>query len=435
MSTTTAPPASSAAPPGPAPSGRAPDEDAARAADLRRMKRTATSMFVAVSVLFVIARSLEGTYGWLAYVRAFAEAAMVGALADWFAVTALFRHPLGLPIPHTAIIPNRKDDIGRGLGSFVQRNFLTPEVVESKLAGTPIASRLGDWLARPDNARRLGDQAAAVTHAALDVLRDDEVQEAIETAVARKVRTTEAGPILGRGLDLAIADGRHQQLLSSILRRVAESLDANRSQLRERLDHESPWWVPEPIDDRIFAKIFDGVQGLLRDVAADPEHELRATFDARINELAEELKCSPEMQQRAEELKEELLAHPALREWSATVWTDLKEAMLSRSADPNSELRRRIESAITTFGERLRDDPELQQRVDGWIASAAVQVVEQSQDEIGELIATTVERWNPDETTQRIELQVGRDLQFIRINGTVVGGLAGLLIFTVSNLF
>ncbi len=409
--------------------------DDPKAADLRRMKRTATSMFVAVTALFIVAHALEGTWPGFDYVRAFAEAAMVGALADWFAVTALFRHPLGIPIPHTAIIPNRKDDIGRGLGSFVQTNFLTPEVVKEKLAGTPIAPRVGEWLAQPANAHRLGEQAATITRTVLEVLRDDELQEAIETTVARMVRATEAGPILGRGLDLAIADGRHQQLLSTILRRVVESLETNRPQLRDRLAEESPWWVPGTVDDRIFTKMFDGVQRLLRDVAADPDHELRATFDARIHELAEDLKTSPEMQHRAEELKEELLAHPALREWSATVWADLKHSMLARTADPQSEVRRRIEAAITAFGERLRDDPVLQQKVDDWIASAAVQVIAQSKNEVGDLIATTVARWDPDETTNRIELQVGRDLQFIRINGTIVGGLAGLLIYTISNLF
>jgi uncharacterized membrane-anchored protein YjiN (DUF445 family) len=403
--------------------------------DLRRMKATATWLFVAVSALFVVAYSLQDRWPAFEYVRAFAEAAMVGALADWFAVTALFRHPLGIPIPHTAIIPNRKDDIGRGLGTFVQENFLTEEVVGEKLRGMPIASRIGAWLAEPDNARRLGDQASTVARAVLDALSDEEVQEAIETTVAKKVRSTPAGPVLGKGLDLAIADGRHQQLLSAILKKVAESLEANRPTLRERLERESPWWVPDAANNRVFIKLFDGVQALLVEVSDDPDHELRATFDARIRELAEDLKADPEMQARAEQLKDELLDHPALREWSATVWTDLKASVLARSSDPDSALRQRIEAGIVTFGERLRDDRDLQAKVDEWVSSAVVQVVQQSRGEVGDLIATTVERWNPDESTRRIELQVGRDLQFIRINGTVVGGLAGLLIFTISNLF
>jgi uncharacterized membrane-anchored protein YjiN (DUF445 family) len=381
-----------------------------------------------------VTRALEGDHSWLAYVRATAEAAMVGALADWFAVTALFRHPLGIPIPHTAIIPNRKDDIGRGLGTFVERNFLTADVVTEKLQGTPMADRLGAWLADPANARRVGDQASTVLTSVVEALKDDEVQDAIEDALAKKVRSTPAGPILGRALDLAIADGRHQQLLSTILRRVGESLEASRDTLRDRLGHESPWWVPDTVDDRVFERLYGGLRHLLDDVAADPDHELRAHFDERMRKLAVDLATSEEVQARAEALKDDLLAHPSVREWSATVWSDLKESLLARAADPSSELRRRIEAGVAGFGARLRDDPSLQRKVDGWIVSAAGSLVEQSRAEVGELIASTVARWDPDESSHRIELQVGRDLQFIRINGTVVGGLAGLVIHLVGQL-
>lgn len=411
------------------------DDQERRHADLRRMKATATGLLLAVTAVFVVAQALESRLGALAYVRAFSEAAMVGALADWFAVTALFRHPLGLPIPHTAIIPSRKDDIGRGLGTFVESNFLTKEVIGEKLSGTPMASKLGAWLSEPANAARVGEQTATVVRVILEALRDDEVQDAIETAVARKVRATPAAPLLARGLDIAIADGRHQQLLSTILRRVSESLGANRATLRNRLAEESPWWVPGAVDERIFTKMFDGVQRLLTDVAADPHHELRATFDQRIHELASDLEHTPEIQARAEALKEELLDHPSVREWSGSVWSDLKGALIHRSADPSSALRQRIEAAVLSFGERLAEDASLQAKVDDWIVAAVVQVVEQSRGEIGDLISSTVERWNPDESTRRIELQVGRDLQFIRINGTVVGGLAGLVIYTLSQLF
>jgi len=406
-----------------------------RAHDLARMKRTATGLLVVATVVFVVARVLEDRHPWVGYVRATAEAAMVGAVADWFAVTALFRHPLGLPIPHTAIIPTQKDSIGKGLGTFVQQNFLTREVVEEKLADTPIATRLGGWLAEPANAAKVGEQASTVVASVLDALRDDEVQDAIEGAIATKVRATPAGPILGRGLGVAIADDRHQQVFSIVLRKVGESLEANRQDLRVRLARESPWWVPDNVDDRIFSKLFDGVQHLLADVAANPDHELRGYFDERVRQLVEDLDHDPAMQARADELKEELLAHPAVRDWSAGVWADLKEGLIRRSADPESHLRGRIEAGVVTFGERLRDDASLQAKVDDWIRSAVAQLVEQSQGEVGELIASTVARWDPDESSKRIELAVGRDLQFIRINGTVVGGLVGLAIYTVGQLF
>jgi uncharacterized membrane-anchored protein YjiN (DUF445 family) len=367
-------------------------------------------------------------------VAAFAEASMVGALADWFAVTALFKRPLGLPIPHTAIIPNRKDDIGRGLGTFVETNFLTAEVVGEKLRATPISARLGSWLAQPANAAKVGEQAGTVVASVVGALRDEEIQDAIEQSISSRLRATPVGPPLGRVLDIAVADDRHQQLLSVVLHRVAEVLHDSRAALRARLDQESPWWVPQPLDDRIFAKLFEVMQRLLHEVADNPSHELRVSFDERVTELAEALKKSPDMQRRAEELKEEVLAHPALRQWSGGVWQDLKVSLLELSADPESELRQRIESAVLSFGAQLRDDPALQAKVDDWLVSFAVTVVEQSRGEIGDLIATTVERWDPAESTRRIELQVGRDLQFIRINGTVVGGLAGLFIYSVGQL-
>jgi uncharacterized membrane-anchored protein YjiN (DUF445 family) len=411
---------------------RAPEDEVRRERDLARMKRTATGLLIGATVVFLVTKSLEGDHSWLAYVRATAEAAMIGALADWFAVTALFRHPLGIPIPHTAIIPARKDDIGRGLGTFVESNFLTADIVSEKLQGTPLAARLGTWLAHPDNARRVGDQASAILHSVVDALRDDEIQEAIEQSLAGKVRATPAGPILGRALDLAIADGRHQQLLSTILRRLCESLEDNRDTLRARLGSESPWWVPDTIDDRVFDRLYEGVRHLLDDVADDPDHELRAHFDERMKQLARDLESSPEMGERVEALKEDILAHPVVRTWSATMWSDLKRSLLAWADDPGSELRRRIETGVQTFGTRLREDDALQRRVDEWIVSAAGSLVEQSRGEVGELIASTVARWDPAESSRRIELQVGRDLQFIRINGTVVGGLAGLLIYTVG---
>ncbi len=437
-------PAPSAAPPAddpstgsvgqPAPAASAADDAERRRADLRRMKRTATGLLLAATAVFLAARVLEEGTPWLGYVRATAEAAMVGAVADWFAVTALFRHPLGLRIPHTAIIPSRKDDIGRGLGTFVQQNFLTRAVVEERLAKVSLASRLGEWLAEPAHAAQVADQVAGVLRTSLDTLRDDDVQEALETAVSRRVRAIEAGPVLARGIDLAVADGRHQETLSVLLRKVAEVVDENEDLLRARLEDETPRWLPSRVDDRIFTRVHAGMQRFLREVAEDPDHPMRETLDERIRRLADDLARSPAMRARADELKDELIDHPALRDWSSTVWADLKATLLDHADDPDSDLRRRLAEAVTSFGERLRDDPTLQARIDGWISSTAVEVVERSRGEVGEVIASTVARWDPSEATDRIELQVGRDLQFIRINGTVVGGLVGLLIHTVGQV-
>ena len=427
-----APPSSPSPSAAPAPSTSA-DADQRRA-DLRRMKRTATGLLVGATIVFLVTRVREDATPWLGYVRATAEAAMVGAVADWFAVTALFRHPLGIPVPHTAIIPARKDDIGRGLGAFVQQNFLTASVVQERLAGISLGARLGEWLAEPEHADRVADQAAGVLRSTLETLRDEDVQESLEAAVAQRVRALEAGPVLARGIDLAVADGRHQEVLSVVLRKVAEAVVENEDLLRSRLEEETPRWLPSRVDDRIFDRVHTGLQRFLWEVAEDEDHPLRDTLDERVRRLADDLSRSPSMRARADQLKDELIDHPALREWSSTMWADLKAALLERADDPDSDLRRRLAGTVRSLGERLRDDPTLQARVDEWIATTAVEVVERSKGEVGDVIATTVARWDPAEATDRIELQVGRDLQFIRINGTVVGGLVGLLIYTVGQL-
>ena len=268
----------------------------------------------------------------------------------------------------------------------------------------------------------------------LDTLRDEDVQESLEEALSNRVRSIEAGPILARGIDLAVAEGRHQEVMSVLLRKTAEAVDENEDVLRRRLEEETPRWLPGRVDDRIFTRVHAGVQRFLREVADDPDHPMRGTFDERARRLADDLAHSPAMRGRADQLKEEVLDHPALREWSATMWADLKGTVLDHAEDPDSDVRRRLTEGIRSLGERLRDDATLQRRVDDWITTTAVEAVERSRGEVGEVIASTVARWDPAEATDRIELQVGRDLQFIRINGTVVGGLVGLLIYSVGQI-
>jgi uncharacterized membrane-anchored protein YjiN (DUF445 family) len=396
------------------------------------MQRRATGLLVLAAAIFVVARVLEDEHGWAGYVRATAEAAMVGGIADWFAVTALFRHPLRLPIPHTAIIPKRKDQLGESLGTFVEQNFLSEEVVVEKLRAQSIARRTATWLVEPDNATTVSRHAGAVLHGALDVLRDDDVQDAVEQAVLGRVQSVRLAPFAGRTLEVVTADGRHQELLDAALNGLGRFLDENRATFRDRFARESPWWVPETIDNRMFEKLFTGFHKLLADVAADPEHELRGYLDSRIALLTEQLRTSPEMLARGEELKDELLAHPAVRRWTGSLWADLKRSLQAQSSDPDSELRRRTETTVQALGKAILDDPALADKVDRWIEGVVRYIVDSYRHEIADVISSTVAKWDPHEASNRIELQVGRDLQFIRINGTLVGGLAGLLIHTVS---
>ena len=401
---------------------------------LRKMKISATALLVAVTFVFFIARWQQQYHGWVGYIRAFAEASMVGALADWFAVSALFRHPLGIPIPHTAIIPHRKDQIGRSLGEFVQTNFLTREVLNERLAGANVGKRLGDWLADERNATKAGEAVTDLLRGALEVLDDRDVSSALETLVERRVRATPVAPLVGRAIDLAMEGGHHQRLLDAMMTGLGSFIEENRATFRARLEHESPWWIPESIDDRLFAKIYGAVHGFLADVGADSNHELRLAMDARVATFADRLRTDPALLAKGEELKVELLAHPDVRAWLASLWGEVKSNTVIALDDPASELRLRLDRSLTSLGRRLATEPGLQAKVDDWVVRAAGHVVDHYRGEVADLIAGTVAKWDGAATAERLELQVGRDLQFIRINGTIVGGLAGVVIYTVSQL-
>jgi uncharacterized membrane-anchored protein YjiN (DUF445 family) len=409
-------------------------EDLERQRALRQMKLVATALLAVAAVIFLIARSFHGDPEVWGYVEAGAEAAMVGALADWFAVTALFRHPLGIPIPHTAIIPERKDQIGRSLGQFVEGNFMSREIIGERLRGAGVGRRLGDWLSEPANAMRASDALADAMNSTLKVLDDREVQAGLEKMIEQRIRSTEVAPLVGRAIDLAIEGGHHERLFDAVLTGVSVFMEDNRDTFRERLHEESPWWVPEPIDDRIFAKIYNGVQHFLADVAANPDHEVRQTVERRVSSFGERLKTDPSLAAKGEELKEELLAHPDMRAWMASLWNESKRGLLEATATPGSELRLRMTLTLQRLGLRLQSEPELQARVDASIERLVMYVVENYRSEVSALIESTIAKWDGPSTARTLELQVGRDLQFIRINGTIVGCLAGLGIHALTQL-
>jgi len=407
--------------------------DLERQQGLRRMKAVAVAMLIAAAVVYIVTK-IDGGDGWVGYVRAFSEAAMVGALADWFAVTALFRHPMGIPIPHTAIIPKRKDQIGRSLGEFVESNFLTHEVLSERLSQADVGHRLGVWLSQPANAQRASEALGDALQGSLEVLDDKEVQHGLEGVVRHRIRSTPAAPLVGKAIDLSVDGEHHQRLLETVLIGLGGFLDDNRLTFRQRLEEESPWWVPEPIDDRIFDKIYTAVGSFITDVGGDPTHELRRSVDTKVVAFADRLKHDPEMLAKGEELKDELLDHPDFRAWIESLWLGAKQGMIDAAGDGNSEFRVRAADSLQRLGERLAVEPELQQKVDSWVERSVGYIVDHYRSEVSDLIATTVERWDGDVTAQKMELQVGRDLQFIRINGTLVGGLAGIVIHALGDL-
>ncbi|MCA0377407.1 MAG: DUF445 domain-containing protein [Gemmatimonadetes bacterium] len=411
-------------------------DDEVRRVRLVQMKRVAAALLIVVAVLFVVARLLEARYPWLGAVRAFSEAAMVGGIADWFAVTALFRHPMGIPIPHTAIVPSRKDRIGTALGNFVQRNFLTREVVAGKLAAMRLGERAAQWLARPENSRRLARAAAHGLAGAANVLRDEEVQELVDRGIVERLRKMQAAPLMARLFTLVTDGDRHQALLDDALRLAARFLGENETLIRERIREESPWWVPGAVDNRLADKIVAGVENTLVAVAADPNHPLRARYDEAVERFVTNLRENPATIARAEQMKLDLLAHPSVAEFSREVWGDVKERLAGyaqRLADDTEAEPDQLERWLAGLGEKVLVDPALAEKVNGWIAELVTYSVEQAREEVARLIAATVAAWDADATSRKIELQIGRDLQFIRINGTLVGGLVGLLLYGLGH--
>jgi uncharacterized membrane-anchored protein YjiN (DUF445 family) len=411
------------------------NEDPNKQIQLDRMKRRATGLLVGASVLFAITLVLERQFPWLGFVRATAEAAMVGGLADWFAITALFRHPMGIPIPHTAIIPSRKDRIGRSLGGFVQNNFLSREVIAARLHGLRIAERMAKWVSDPANSGRIAHHVATGLAGTAQVLRDEDVQAMIDRALVTRVRNTQVAPVLGNVLSLLTADNRHQELLDEALRLISDGVSRNEELIRQRIREESPWWLPEAVDDRIHDKVVVAIENTLKQVAVDPGHPLRERFDRALTEFIEKLRTSPELSARAEEIKEDMLTNPAVRQFSATIWGDAKHALARYAQRKETDPPGAVEQGLMKLGEAVLTDAELMAKIDQWILDAVLYAVEQFRGEAAQLISYTVGQWDADETSKKIELQIGKDLQYVRINGTLVGGLVGLLLYTISKFF
>ena len=417
--------------------GADPEADAQRLAGLRRMKVVALGFLIGATGVFLACRWAQvhaGAGAWVGYVGGAAEAGMVGALADWFAVTALFKHPLGIPIPHTAIIMRKKDQLGEGLGTFVRENFLSPPVVETKLRDAQVPGRLGKWLSEPAHAERVAGETATVLRVLVELLRDDDVQQVIDRMIVRRVAEPQWGPPVGRVLATLLAENRQEALIQLLADRAFEwSLNAG-DLIARVVERDSPTWSPRFIDQLVGARIHRELLDFTDKVRRDPGHELRRSATRFLFEFADDLQHDPATVTRADEVKEQLMARDEIANAAATAWKTLKRLVLEGVDDPSSTLRSRIADTAVGIGEALRDDADLRDKVDNWLVRAAQHLVVQYGVEITAIITETIERWDAGEASRRIELHVGRDLQFIRINGTVVGALAGLVIYAVGHL-
>ncbi|TXI54202.1 MAG: DUF445 domain-containing protein [Mycolicibacterium mageritense] len=416
--------------------GADPAADAERRRGLRRMKAVALGFLVGATVVFLACTwaQSQGAAAWVGYVRAAAEAGMVGALADWFAVTALFRHPLGLPIPHTAIIKRKKDQLGEGLGTFVRENFMSPQVVETKLRDAQVAGRLGKWLSDRSHAERVAAEAATVLRVGVEMLRDEDVQHVLDRMIVKRVAEPKWGPPIGRVLATLLAEGRQEALLQLLCDRAFQ-WSLNAGEVIERvIERDSPTWSPRWVDHLVGDRIHRELVDFTDKVRRNPDHELRRSATRFLFEFADDLQHDDATIQRAENVKEQIMARDEVARAAETAWSAAKKIVLESVDDPSSALRTRIADSVMRIGESMRDDAELRDKVDNWIVRGAKHLVAQYGTEITAIITETIERWDAEEASRRIELHVGRDLQFIRINGTVVGALAGLVIYTVAQL-
>ncbi|MBH9536110.1 DUF445 domain-containing protein [Novosphingopyxis sp. YJ-S2-01] len=400
------------------------------------MRRIATALLILMAGIFFAARALEPMHPAWGYVRAFAEAGMVGGLADWFAVTALFRHPLGLPIPHTAIIPRNKDRIGDTLAAFLRDNFLTPRVVARRLRRIDVAGAAGRFLRHPSSGEgRIRRGASRLIADVVGALDQERLGGMAKGAVRGQLEKMNVAPLLGQMLGAMIARKRHLPVISAGIRWAALTLDDNehliRNMVHEKANSIMRW---TGLDETLANAIISGLQKLLIDMDADPEHPLRGRVEEGLARLADDLTHDPEMAAKVARMKAELLANPAMANWINGLWEQARRALLSAARDPDAAMAGKLGEMLSQFGQTLQEDPVLKRQINRFARRAITGVTSAYGDNIVRLVSDTVRGWEARTITDRVETAVGRDLQYIRINGTLVGGLVGVTIHLVDVL-
>ncbi len=403
--------------------------DIERRAALRRMRTVAVGLLVLAAVVYVLTLDQDGFWG---FVNAGAEASMIGAIADWFAVVALFKHPLGIPIPHTALVPRKKEMLARSLEDFVGENFLQEEVVRSRLLAAEPSRRVGDWLAEEANARRLVSEGADLLRIGVDKVRDEEVAEFVRAVLLPRLREEPISPLAGTMVQAIVADGAHHNVVDLLLDEADGWLRANPDVFYDVMAERAPWWAPEALNERVIRRLHVEVLAWIEDVRTDPRHRLRDALDALLEDLAEGLLHDPDTIQRMERVKERLLDRPEVATTVISLWNALRRAFVAALDDPTGPLTERAVGEVRALGGRLRADAALRARVDERAAGLAVFLVGRYGAELTSVITHTIDQWDGREASRKIELQVGKDLQFIRINGTLVGGLVGILIHAIT---
>ncbi len=400
------------------------------------MKIAATGLLVLMAATFVATRMLEPAYPWLGYVKAFSEAAMVGGLADWFAVTALFRHPLGLPIPHTAIIPRNKDRIGEALAAFINENFLVPSVVARRMRNIDVAGAAGRFLRTPAaEGTRIRQGASRLIADIFEGLDDERLGGIVKGAIAGRIEKMEVAPLLGHALASAINEDRHVPMLEAAIRWMARALEANEELIRAMVHKKANWALKlAGLDAKLADAILDGLRKLTAEMSTDPAHPVRMKVEEALAQLANDLQMNPDTRAKVEEMKEQLLANRSVALWIDTLWQKGREAIIRAARNPDAALAGRLGEVLRSMGASLEQDPRIRSAINQFVRRAAAGMAQSYGSSIVKLVSETIRSWDARTVTARLEAAVGRDLQYIRINGTLVGGLVGIVIHALDSL-
>ena len=400
------------------------------------MKVVATGLLVVMAAVFALTRVMQPVHPWLGYVKAFAEAAMVGGLADWFAVTALFRHPLGLPIPHTAIIPRNKDRIGEALASFIRENFLIPSVVARRMQRLDVAGAAGRFLQTPaGEGTRIRAGASRLIADVFESLDDERLGGIVKGAISTRLRKMEVAPLLGHALASAINDDRHVPMLEAAIRWTARALDANEQLIREMVRKKANWALKlAGLDTKLADSIINGLRKLTVEMSTDPAHPVRVKVEEALAQLANDLQTRPETRERVEAIKEQLLDNQSVSLWLDALWQRGREAIIKAARNPDAVMAGKLGEVLKSMGGTLEKDRRIRAAINQFARRAVVGMAASYGGSIVKLVSETIRGWDAQTVTNRLEAAVGRDLQYIRINGTLVGGLVGLVLYAMDKL-
>ncbi|WP_209389564.1 DUF445 domain-containing protein [Chryseobacterium sp. RR2-3-20] len=404
---------------------------------LNKYKAFATGLFVLMALVFIATTILQKTQEshWIGYVRAFSEAAMVGALADWFAVTALFRHPLGLPIPHTNLIENSKQKLGDNLGNFVVSNFLSPENIRPYIQKLKISGFVGEWLGKEKNQEVLIKNLSDIILDILNKLDDSQVSHFISKKVSEMTNNIKLNTILGNGIIYLLDKNDHQKIITNLSKQIKDYIIENDEMIKERVKKGSYSFIPSFVDNKIADKIASGLSDFFKEVEENSNHEIRDLITRKIYEFSNDLKENPKWNDEFKTIKNDLLKNDKLAEYSTDIWNSIKKTLTEELQNEGSTLKIYLSKNLNEFSQNLKTDESLQNKIDSWVRATAYKYILRNTHQAGNLISSTVGNWQGKELSQKLELEVGKDLQFIRVNGTLVGGLVGLIIYTISHFF